>query len=138
MTPTNNQKLDGRDNIPPFHRIPIRRGHWNYLALLSQERARAGEEKGELIAPLDAEIWTVISETLNLGGTILQIFSQQDRHRAKIDRLLREVASLTEELAVMQGTVEWLGDLGRSPYKPLYPSGLKDAEIIKLKRKLTS
>ena len=125
---------------PPFHRIPIRRGHFNHLALLAQEleQAKLGEQKGEVIARLDGAIRKVLSKPGKVGTTIIGIMAQQDRTRGKAERLLREVAELIEELAVMEGTVEWLADLGRVPYSPVYPPNLEEGDLTSLRERLLS
>ena len=58
---------------PPFHKIPIRRGHFNRLALLAQEleQAKLGEQKGEVIARLDGAIREVLSKPGKVGTSII-------------------------------------------------------------------
>src|SRR5215207_9054647 len=91
---------------PPFHRIPIRRGHFNHLALLAQEleQAKLGEQKGEVIARIHRDLREILSKPGKLGASITAIKAQQDRTRGKAERLVREVAELIQELAVMEGT----------------------------------
>ena len=93
------------------------------MALLAQEleQAKLGEQKGEVIARLDGAIREVLSKPGKVGTSIIAIMAQQDRTRGKAEGLLREVAELIEELAVMEGTLEWVYKLGRSPYSPVYP-----------------
>ena len=55
--------------------------------------------------------------------------------RGKVEKLLREVAELVEVLAVEEGTVEWLAELGRSPYVPVYPPNLGDRDLVKLRKR---
>ena len=129
-----------RVDIPPFNRIPIRRGHFNHLALLAQEleQAKIGEQKGEVIARIDGDLREILSKPGKVGTTIIAIMAQQDRTRGKAERLLREVAELIEELAVMEGTVEWLAELGRSPYVPIYPPNLEEGDLTNLRERLMS
>ena len=125
---------------PPFHKIPIRRGHFNRLALLAQEleQAKLGEQKGEVIARLDGAIREVLSKPGKVGTSIIAIKAQQDRTRGKAEGLLREVAELIEELAVMEGTLEWVYELGRSPYSPVYPPNLEEGDLTNLRERLMS
>ena len=125
---------------PPCHKIPVRRGHFNHLALLAQEleQAKFGKQKGEVIARLDGAIREILSKPGKVGTTIIGIMAQQDRTRGKAERLLREVAELIEELAVMEGTVEWVSELGRSPYAPIYPGGLAHEDLNNLREMLMS
>ena len=125
---------------PPFHKIPIRRGHFNRLALLAQEleQAKLGEQKGEMIARLDGAIREVLSKPGKVGTSIIAIKAQQDRTRGKAEGLLREVAELIEELAVMEGTLEWVYELGRSPYSPVYPPNLEEGDLTNLRERLMS
>ena len=125
---------------PPFHKVPVRRGHFNNLALLAQELelAKIGEQKGKVIARIDGDIREILSKPGKLGASIVAIMAQQDRTRGKAERLLREVAELIEELAVMEGTVEWLSELGRSPYSPVYPPNLERENLANLRERLMS
>jgi hypothetical protein len=125
---------------PPFHKVPVRRGHFNHLALLAQEleQAKLGEQKGEVIARIDGDVRKILSEPGKVGTTIVAIMAQQDRTRGKAERLLREIAELIEEVAVMEGTVEWLSELGRSPYAPIYPRGLAHGDLTNLRERLMS
>jgi hypothetical protein len=125
---------------PPFHKVPVRRGHFNHLALLAQEReqAKLGEQKDEVIARIDGDIRKILSKPGKWGASIVAIMAQQDRTRGKAERLLREVAELIEELAVMEGTVEWVSELGRSPYAPIYPRGLAHGDLNNLREMLMS
>jgi hypothetical protein len=123
---------------PPFHKLPIRRVAFNHLALLSQERERAmlrGEIKGEAIGRIDMDIREVLRQT-SLGSMLKGLLSGQERTRVKIDRLLREVGDLVEELAALEGTVEWFSEWGRSPYAPIYPLNLGDKDLVKLREKV--
>jgi hypothetical protein len=123
---------------PPFHRIPVRRRHFNHLALLAQEReqAKLGEQKDEVIARIDGDILEILSKPGKWGASIVPIMAQQDRTRGKAERLLREVAELIEELAVMEGTLEWVSELGRAPYAPIYPRGLAHGDLNNLRGRL--
>jgi hypothetical protein len=126
---------------PPFHKIPARRRHFfNHLALLAQEReqAKIGEQKGEVIARIDGDICKILSEPGKCGASIVAIMAQRDRTRGKVEKLLREVAELIEELAVMEGTLEWVSELGRSPYAPIYPCGLAHGDLNNLRERLMS
>jgi hypothetical protein len=125
---------------PPFHRIPVRRGQFNHLALLAQEleQAKFGKQKCEVIARIDGDIRKSLSKPGKVGTTIIGIMALQDRTRGKAERLLREVAELIEEMAVMEGTVEWVSELGRSPYAPIYPRGLAHGDLNNLREMLMS
>jgi mevalonate kinase len=125
---------------PPFHKVPVRRGHFNHLALLAQQReqAKLGEQKDEVIARIDGDIRKILSEPGKVGTTIVAIMAQRDRTRGKVEKLLREVAELIEELAVMEGTLEWVSELGRSPYAPIYPCGLAHGVLNNLRERLMS
>jgi hypothetical protein len=124
--------------IPPFHRIPIRRGYFNRMALLAQEleQAKLGEQKGEVIARIRGDLREILSKPGKLGGSITAIIAKQDRTRGKAEGLLREVAELIEELAVMEGTLEWVYELGSYPYAPIYPPNLGDRDLVKLREKV--
>jgi hypothetical protein len=39
---------------------------------------------------------------------------------------------------VEEGTVEWLAELGRSPYVPVYPPNLEEGALINLRERLMS
>ena len=52
------------------------------------------------------------------------LLSGKERTRGKVDRLLRDLGGLIEELATLEGTVHWFAKLGRSPYSPVYPPTL--------------
>jgi hypothetical protein len=125
---------------PPFNRIPIRRGYFNHLALLAQEleQAKLGEQKGEVIARIHRDVGKILSKPGKVGTTIIAIKAQQDRTRAKAERLLREVAELIEEMAVMEWTLEWVYELGRSPYSPVYPPSLEEGDLTNLRERLMS
>jgi hypothetical protein len=125
---------------PPFHKVPIRRGHFNHLALLAQEleQAKLGEQKGEVITRIYRDLREILSKPGKLGASITAIKAQQDRTRGKAERLLREVGELIEELAVMEGTLEWVSELGRSPYSPVYPPNLEEGDLTNLRERLMS
>jgi hypothetical protein len=125
---------------PPFHKVPVRRGHFNHLALLAQEReqAKLGEQNDEVIAQIDRGIGEVLSKPGKLGASITAIMAQQDRTRGKAERLLREFAELIEELGVMEGTLEWVSERGRAPYAPIYPRGLAHGALNNLRERLMS
>jgi hypothetical protein len=110
------------------------------LALLAQEleQAKLGEQKGEVIARLDGAIREVLSKPGKVGTSIIAINAQQDRTRGKAEGLLREVAELIEELAVTEGTLEWVSELGRSPYSLVYPPTPKTGDLTNLRERLMS
>ena len=124
---------------PPFHKVPVRRGPFNYLALLSCERERAvGLENGEVVARLDGEIREILANQVTVDAMVEPLHSGKERTRGKIDRLLRDLGGLIEELATLEGTVHWFAKLGRSPYRPLYPEGLQGGDLVSLREKLLS
>jgi hypothetical protein len=91
-----------------------------------------------VIARLDGAIREVLSKPGKVGTSIIAIIAQQDRTRGKAEGLQREVAELIEELAVMEGTLEWVSELGRVPYSPLYPPNIEHGDLINLREKLLS
>ena len=118
---------------PPFHKVPVRRGPFNYLALLSCERERAvGVENGEAVGRVDGEIREILSGQATIGAMVEPLLSGKERTQGKIDRLLRDPGGLIEELATLEGTVHWFAKLGRFPYKPLYPEGLQGGDLVNL------
>jgi hypothetical protein len=124
---------------PPFHKVPVRRGPFNYLALLSCERERAvGVENGEVVARLDGEIREILTNQVYLPAMVEPLLSGKERTQGKIDRVLRDLGGLIEELATLEGTVHWFAKLGRSPYKPIYPEGLQGGDLVNLREKLLS
>jgi hypothetical protein len=107
---------------PPFHRVPVRRGPFNYLALLSCERERAvGVENGEAVVRLHGEIREILTNQVTVGSMAKYLLSSQERTQLKIDKLLRQLSELVEEQATLEGTIMWVRKLGRVPYSPLYP-----------------
>ena len=127
--------------LPPhrFYRLPVRRGPFNCLALLSCERERAvGVENGEVVARLDGEIREILTNQVTVDAMVEPLLSGKERTQGKIDRLLRDLGGLIEELATLEGTVHWFAKLGRSPYKPLYPEGLQGGDLVNLREKLLS
>jgi hypothetical protein len=80
----------------------------------------------------------VLSKPGKVGASITAIIAEQDRTRGKAEGLLREVAELIEERALMEGTLEWLSELGRSPYSPLYPPNLEHGDLTNLRKRLMS
>jgi hypothetical protein len=124
---------------PPFHRLPVRRGPFNCLALLSCERERAvGVENGAVVARLDGEIREILTNQVTVDAMVEPLLSGKERTQGKIDRLLRDLGGLIEELATLEGTVHWFAKLGRFPYKPLYPEGLQGGDLVNLREKLLS
>ena len=124
---------------PPFHKLPVRRDPFNCLALLSCERERAVRvENGEMVARLDGEIREILTNQVYLPAMVEPLLSGKERTQGKIDRLLRDLGGLIEELATLEGTVHWFAKLGRSPYKPIYPEGLQGGDLVNLREKLLS
>src|SRR3712207_6127650 len=124
---------------PPFHKIPVRRGHFNHLAYSprSESKQSSGGQKGEVIARIHEDIREVLSKLGKLGASITarsQGAAGQDEGGSR--EALREVAELVEVLAVEAGAVEWLAELGRSPYVPVYPPNLEEGDLINLREKL--
>jgi len=91
-----------------------------------------------VIARIDGDLREILSKPGKVGTTIIAIMAQQDRTRGKAERLLREVGELVEELAVMEGTLEWVYELGRSPYAPIYPPNLQPGDLTNLRGRLMS
>jgi len=124
---------------PPFHKLPVRRGPFNCLALLSCERERAVRvENGEVVARLDGEIREILTNQVYSPAMVEALVSVKERTQGKIDRVLRDLGGLIEELATLEGTVHWFAKFGRFPYKPIYPEGLQGGDLISLREKLLS
>ena len=91
-----------------FHRLPVRRGPFNCLALLSCERERTvGVENGEAVGRVDGEIREILSGQATIGAMVESLLSGKERTQGKIDRSLRDLGGLIEELATLVGTVHW-------------------------------
>ena len=124
---------------PPFHKVPVRRGPFNYLALLSCERERAvGVENGEAVGRVDGEIREILTDPETVRSMIKYLFSSQERRKLKIDKLLRQLSELVEEQATLQGTLLWFDERGRVPYSPLYPPNLELGDLTNLREQLLS
>jgi hypothetical protein len=109
----------------------VRRGPFNCLALLSCERERAvGVENGE--------IREILANQVTVDTMVEPLLSGKERTQGKVDRLLRDLGGLIEELATLEGTVHWFRKRGRFPYKPLYPEGLQGGDLVNLREKLLS
>jgi hypothetical protein len=122
---------------PPFHEVPVRRGLFNYLALLSRERERAvGVENGEAVRRLDGEIREIITDKETVGSMLKYLFSSQERTYLKIDKLLRQLSELVEEQAILEGTIRWFSNSGKAPYSPVYPSGFVHGDLTNLREEL--
>ena len=58
---------------PPFHKVPVRRGLFNYLALLSWERERAvGVENSKAVDRVDGEIREILTEQEETVESVLK------------------------------------------------------------------
>jgi hypothetical protein len=69
---------------PPFHKLPVRRGPFNCLALLSCERERAvGVENGEVVARLDREIREILTNQVYLPAMVEALLSGRREHRGR-------------------------------------------------------
>jgi hypothetical protein len=124
---------------PPFHKLPVRRGPFNCLALLCCERERAGGvENGEVVTRLDGEIREILTNQVYLPAMVEALLSGEEKTQGKIDRVLRDLGGLIEELATLEGTLHWFRKRGRSPYKPIYPEGLQGRDLVNLREKLLS
>ena len=124
---------------PPFHKVPVRRGPFNYLALLSCERERAvGVGNGEAVGRLDGEIREILTNQVTSGSMAKYLLSSQERTKLKIDKLLRQLSELVEEQATLQGTIIWFYERGRVPYSPVYPPNLEHGDLTNLREKLLS
>jgi len=124
---------------PPFHKVPVRRGPFNYLALLTCERERAvGVENGEAVRRLYGEIREILINQVTVGSMLKYLFSSRERTQLKIDKLLRQLSELVEEQATLEGTIMWFRRLGRVPYSPLYPPNLEHGDLTYLREKLLS
>jgi hypothetical protein len=95
-------------------------------------------ENGEVVARLDGEIREILTNQVTVDAMVEPLLSGKERTRGKIDRLLRDLGGLIEELATLEGTVHWFAKLGRSPYEPLYPEGLQGEDLVNLREKLLS
>ncbi len=124
---------------PPFHKLPVRRGPFNCLALLSCERERAvGVENGEAVDLIDGEIREILTNQVTDGSMAKYLLSSQERTKLKIDKLLRQLSELVEEQATLQGTIKWFRKRGRVPYSPLYPPNLELGDLTYLREQLLS
>jgi hypothetical protein len=124
---------------PPFHKLPVRRGPFNCLALLCCERERAGGvENGEVVTRLDGEIREILTNQVTDKSMAKYLLSSQERTQLKIDKLLRQLSELVEEQATLEGTILWFRKLGRVPYSPLYPPNLEHGDLTYLREKLLS
>jgi hypothetical protein len=124
---------------PPFHKLPVRRGPFNCLALLSCERERAvGVENGGAVGRLDGEIREILTNQVTVGSMAKYLLSSQERTKLKIDKLLRELSELVEEQATLEGTIMWFYERGSVPYSPLYPPNLEEGDLTNLREKLLS
>jgi hypothetical protein len=124
---------------PPFHKVPVRRGPFNYLALLSCERERAvGVENGEAVRRLHGEIREILTNQVTVGSMLKYLISSQDRTQLKIDKLLLQLSELVEEQATLEGTIMWFYERGSVPYSPLYPPNLEEGDLTNLREKLLS
>jgi hypothetical protein len=124
---------------PPFHKVPVRRGPFNYLALLSCERERAVRvENGEAVGRLDGEIREILTNQVTVGSMAKYLLSSQERTQLKIDKLLRQLSELVEEQATLEGTIMWFYERGSVPYSPLYPPNLEEGDLTNLREKLLS
>jgi hypothetical protein len=124
---------------PPFHKVPVRRGPFNYLALLSCERERAvGVGNGEVVGLVDGEIREILTNQGTGGSMAKYLLSSQERTKLKIDKLLRQLSELVEEQATLQGTIMWFRKRGRVPYSPLYPPNLELVDLTYLRKQLLS
>jgi hypothetical protein len=122
---------------PPFHEVPVRRGPFNYLALLSRERERAvGVENGETVRRLDGEIREILTDKETVRSMLKYLFSSQERTNLKIDRLLRQLSELVEEQATLEGTIMWFYESGRVPYSPVYPPYFEHGYLTNLREEL--
>ncbi len=125
---------------PPFHKLPVRRGLFNYLALLSCERERAvGVENSKAVGRVDGEIREILTEQEETVESMLKyLFSSQKRTKLKIDKLLRQLSELVEEQATLEGTIRWFYKSGRVPYSPVYPPNFEHGYLTNLREELLS
>jgi len=91
-----------------------------------------------VVARLDGEIRQILTDQVTVDAMVEALLSGKERTQGKIDRLLRDLGGLIEELATLEGTVHWFAKLGRSPYKLLYPEGLQSGDLVTLREKLLS